>query len=69
MPKAAGVPCPQLDADLRCRLFGHPNRPAVCGSLQPEPDMCGTSRTHALAWLTQLETQTGSHATASPPSL
>jgi hypothetical protein len=54
-PKPAGVPCPQLDDTLRCRLFGRPERPAVCGSLRPEPDMCGTHREHALTHLTQLE--------------
>lgn len=54
-PKPAGAPCPQLDAEWRCRLFGRPERPAVCGSLRPEPDMCGTHREHALTHLTQLE--------------
>ena len=59
--KPAGVPCVQLDEALRCRLFGDPRRPAVCASLQPAPDMCGTSanagenRTHALQFLTRLE--------------
>ena len=39
--KPAGVPCVQLDADLRCKIFAHPNRPAVCGQLQASLDMCG----------------------------
>ncbi|WP_394788903.1 YkgJ family cysteine cluster protein, partial [Rhodoferax sp.] len=39
--KPAGVHCVQLDADLRCRLFGLPERPAVCASLAPTPEMCG----------------------------
>ncbi|HLU79279.1 MAG TPA: YkgJ family cysteine cluster protein [Burkholderiaceae bacterium] len=56
--KPAGVPCIQLDASGRCKLFGLPDRPRVCGSLQPDPDMCGGDRTHALAWLTRLETGT-----------
>ena len=56
--KPAGVPCPQLDADLRCRLFGQPERPAVCGSLQPAPDMCGNTREQAMVWLSRLEAQT-----------
>lgn len=56
--KPAGVPCIQLEASGRCKLFGLPERPRVCGSLQPEPDMCGEDRTHALAWLTRLETGT-----------
>lgn len=56
--KPAGVPCVQLDDDLRCRLFGDPRRPAVCGSLQPSTAMCGPDRVHAMYWLTQLEAQT-----------
>ena len=28
--KPAGVPCVQLDASQRCRIFGHPSRPACC---------------------------------------
>jgi hypothetical protein len=45
----------QLDETQRCRLFGLPDRPAVCASLQPPPEMCGTHRSHAFAWLAQLE--------------
>lgn len=56
--KPAGVPCPQLDHHLRCLLFGQPERPAVCASLQPNPEMCGTSAAEALTWLTALEQQT-----------
>ena len=56
--KPAGVACVQLDALLRCRLFGHPERPAVCGSLQPATDMCGSSREQAMRWLSRLEAQT-----------
>ena len=52
--KPAGVPCVQLDAQMRCRLFGQPQRPAVCGSLQPSTEMCGGSRAHALLWLERL---------------
>jgi hypothetical protein len=56
--KAAGVPCPQLDAAQRCRLFGLPSRPAVCASLRPSAEMCGSSRGHAMTWLTALEAAT-----------
>ncbi len=56
--KPAGVRCVQLDAANRCRLFGHPERPAVCVSLAPSPAMCGSSDTQALAFLTQLEKET-----------
>ncbi len=56
--KPAGVPCVQLDEDLRCRLFGRPERPAVCGGLQPSAPMCGSGREEALAWLGRLERDT-----------
>ncbi|HWH74735.1 MAG TPA: YkgJ family cysteine cluster protein [Methylibium sp.] len=56
--KPAGVPCAQLDKHLRCRLFGRPERPAVCASLRPSPEMCGDSREQALRWLGQLERHT-----------
>ncbi len=56
--KPAGMPCVQLDDDLRCRLFGTPERPAFCASLRPEPGMCGESRDEAMALLAALETAT-----------
>ncbi|WP_414696563.1 YkgJ family cysteine cluster protein [Paraburkholderia sp.] len=56
--KPAGVRCVQLGEDLRCAIFGQPERPACCSGLQPQGEMCGTSRSEALAWLTRLETQT-----------
>ncbi len=52
--KAAGERCVQLDDSARCRLFGHADRPAVCGSLRPDAEMCGTSREHAMHWLARL---------------
>lgn len=56
--KPAGVPCVQLDEQLRCKIFGKPERPAVCGQLQASVEMCGTvddSGLSARAWLTRLE--------------
>jgi hypothetical protein len=53
--KPAGVPCPHLDEALRCRLFGQPERPAVCASLMPAQDMCGDTREQALYFLERLE--------------
>ena len=58
LDKPAGVPCQHLDADLRCRLFGRPERPACCSGLQPAPDMCGSTREAALHWLGALEALT-----------
>lgn len=56
--KPAGERCVQLTDDLRCALFGKPERPAFCGTLQPHEQMCGTSRDEALQILTHLEIQT-----------
>ena len=56
--KPAGVPCVQLDEALGCRLFGQPERPAVCISLQPQSAMCGSSRAEAMQWLGWLEAET-----------
>ena len=53
--KPAGVRCIQLDPANLCRIFGSPDRPAVCASLLPAPDMCGSSRTHAMHYLATLE--------------
>ena len=61
--KPAGVRCAQLTDDNRCKLFGRPERPAVCVSLGPSRDMCGWNRVEALMWLNELE-----RATAPPPN-
>jgi uncharacterized protein len=53
--KPAGVRCVQLDEQNRCMIFGKPERPAFCGSLQPSEEMCGETREQAIAWLTHLE--------------
>jgi len=46
--KPAGVRCVHLTPDLRCAIFGHPDRPAVCGSLRPSREMCGHSAREAI---------------------
>ena len=56
--KPAGIRCSQLTADNSCRIFGLRERPAVCGSLQPAPQMCGGSAAEALAYLSALERDT-----------
>ena len=48
----------QLLPDLRCALFGKPERPAVCVSLRPTEEMCGVNRDEALAHLAGLELAT-----------
>lgn len=56
--KPSGVRCVQLTPDNRCRLFGHPDRPAVCVGLRPSEEMCGQTAEQALAWLSELELAT-----------
>ena len=59
--KPAGVPCVQLDAQLRCKIFGQPERPAVCGQLQASLEMCGPQDDggqFARTYLMQLENLT-----------
>ncbi|WP_423708920.1 YkgJ family cysteine cluster protein [Undibacterium sp. WLX3042] len=60
MPKGkpAGVRCIQLADDLRCLIFGQPERPACCSGLQATQEMCGTQREHAMVWLHELEKAT-----------
>lgn len=64
--KPAGERCVQLTPDNRCRLWGDPERPAVCVSLQATPEMCGGSAAEALAWLARLERLTAPVAAADP---
>ncbi|MFA6289657.1 MAG: YkgJ family cysteine cluster protein [Opitutaceae bacterium] len=56
--KRAGERCVQLLPDMRCAIFGQPERPAFCASLRPTQEMCGASREEALAHLTALELAT-----------
>lgn len=56
--KPAGVRCVQLDEANRCKLFGQPERPAVCSGLQASREMCGETNEHAMVFLTRLEVMT-----------
>lgn len=56
--KPAGVRCIHLTEELRCAIFGHPERPAVCGSLRASVEMCGASAREAFAHLSRLERAT-----------
>jgi uncharacterized protein len=53
--KPAGVRCIQLDNANGCKIFGKPERPAVCVRLRPNPAMCGDSRDMAISFLNELE--------------
>nr|WP_315592624.1 YkgJ family cysteine cluster protein [uncultured Cupriavidus sp.] len=56
--KAAGQRCAQLLPDMRCAVFGLPERPGFCGGLRPSAEMCGDSRDAAMVWLARLERET-----------
>lgn len=56
--KPAGIPCVQLLPDLRCAIFGRPERPAFCVSLRPQESMCGSGREEAMAIIGRLEQAT-----------
>ena len=56
--KPAGARCVQLTDDNRCRLFGLPERPAVCVSLRPSLEMCGQSTDEAYAHLIHVDSVT-----------
>ena len=56
--KPAGMPCVQLLPDLRCALFGRPERPAFCSGLRPTDEMCGSDAADALRRLSLLELAT-----------
>jgi hypothetical protein len=56
--KPAGERCPHLTEDIRCALFGKPERPRTCVGLRPGPEMCGGSAEEAMATLVRWEALT-----------
>lgn len=67
--KPAGVRCVQLGDDLRCAIFGRPERPVCCSGLQPSAEMCGADRTDALHRLIWLEAATSPDALVTPATV
>jgi uncharacterized protein len=53
--KPAGVRCVQLTENNACKLFGRPERPSVCSSLQASIDMCGERDEDAFRNLSEME--------------
>lgn len=53
--KPAGVRCVQLDERNLCKLFGQPERPAVCEQFKAEHWCCGDTASQAMQQLTELE--------------
>ncbi|MGF1707174.1 YkgJ family cysteine cluster protein [Enterovibrio baiacu] len=56
--KAAGERCIQLNDENLCKIFGQPDRPAVCSQFKADREICGTTNAHAMAVLIELETLT-----------
>lgn len=56
--KPSGVRCVQLTPDNRCKLYGKPERPAVCVHLRPETAMCGEGFDQAMSNLLSMEAAT-----------
>lgn len=56
--KPAGVRCTQLTDDNKCKLFGKPERPEICGQLQASEDMCGQTNEEAFTILSEWEQHT-----------
>lgn len=56
--KPAGERCVQLTEDNRCKIFGRPERPPVCSSFKPSPEVCGDADEYAFRCLSRLEAET-----------
>lgn len=56
--KPAGIRCINLDNNNFCLIFGQKERPKVCLSLKPSPQMCGNSREEAMKYLELIEKET-----------
>lgn len=56
--KPAGIRCVHLTDEYLCGIWDSGKRPKVCADLKPEPEMCGSSREEALAFLAALEKMT-----------
>lgn len=53
--KPAGVRCVQLNDENLCKLFGTPQRPAVCGNFDFDIELCGNSSEEALRLIGEWE--------------
>jgi len=53
--KPAGVKCIHLTEDMKCELFGKPERPEVCIKFQPEELFCGNNKEEAIQIMKTLE--------------
>ncbi len=58
--KPAGVRCIQLNEKNLCKLFGKPQRPAVCGQFLADLMVCSDNNARAMEILLELEDITAS---------
>ena len=56
--KPANTRCVQLSESNLCMIFGSPLRPKVCSGLQPDAEMCGSTRQQAITYLLELDALT-----------
>ena len=56
--KPAGVRCIHLDDDMKCKLFGKPERPKVCSQFEPTKEYCGDNAEEAVFNIQWIEKQT-----------
>lgn len=53
--KPAGMPCPHLDTQGLCELFGKATRPQTCLNFKAEIAFCGHTNEEAISILKSLE--------------
>lgn len=46
--KRAGERCPHLTDNNLCELFNKPERPEICSTYLPDPEICGENVTEAI---------------------
>ena len=56
--KPAGILCIHLTEEGLCALFGKPERPKICSSLQASPEICGSTKEEALKLIEEMERAT-----------
>jgi len=56
--KKAGERCLHLTQDKRCKLFGKPERPKICGDFNAMEDCCGENFQEAMLLLETMERET-----------
>lgn len=66
--KPANTRCLQLTEDLRCGIFGQPERPQACLDFDADLEVCGENREQALQILQRWEELTLTPVSRDKPS-